>query len=261
MDMRFYNKKDVGKEDANLFGKSSFEEIHDICINGTVRENFKEGDTKVFKIGNLVSQKEIFDGSGEIVVESKIDEQDVEITIIGIDEDGKGLTCMVSKYMDVAPKRQMNPATIEKQYGTNFGGWKHTVLRKWLNKNYFEALPKELRTIITPCRVTSSPVFNSKKVEYVEDKLWLLSERELFWASCYGNKYAGLEEKQYPYFEALTSKGEEFLVYEGDCPCWFWSRSSCTMYVDSFCAVSDYGFDDTYNASYILGVFPIFHIG
>ena len=65
---------------------------------------------------------------------------------------------------------------------TNLGGWKESKMRSYVNNYIYNALPENLRNVITPTKVVSGHGSNSGEENFVtDDKLFLLDVLEYGW--------------------------------------------------------------------------------
>ena len=133
---------------------------------------------------------------------------------------------------------------------TNEGGWDASYLRSKLNGNFFKnQLPADLKAVIKPVvKITATSGKNEMLVPSV-DKLFILSEQEIFGRKIYS---CGGEGKWYDWYKRENSLyGKCKQNGERD---WRWERSPNSGYTYSFCLVTDSG-DASYNsASYSYGV-------
>ena len=94
----------------------------------------------------------------------------------------------VIEFYDIVDARKMN------NQGTNVGGWKATVLAAWLNGEFYNKLPDDLKTVIIPtypivsgsgARLESPDITAS---DTTLNKIYLLSTREVGINEQYDNK-------------------------------------------------------------------------
>jgi hypothetical protein len=140
-------------------------------------------------------------------------------------------------------------------------------MRIWLNDEYLKALPSDLQSAIKTHSTSYSATRDTEKVSYCDDKVWLLSSKEVFGgtatsassATGYENLAAYKAETQLAYF----ANGASSVRYSsGTSRCNWWLRSSYYKYSDSFTNVS---YDGSSYASYAYysyyAIFPAFCIG
>lgn len=120
---------------------------------------------------------------------------------------------------------------------TNEGGWDASYLRAKLNGNFFEKqLPADLKAVIKPVvKITAKSGKNEMLVPSV-DKLFVLSEQEVFGRKIYS---CGGEGKWYEWYKREnTPYGKCKQNGERD---WRWERSPRSGGTDYFCTVRDSG--------------------
>lgn len=148
-------------------------------------------------------------------------------------------------------------------YGVMFGGrpspkrykledcsWDASYLRAKLNGNFFEKqLPADLKAVIKPVvKITAKSGKNEMLVPSV-DKLFVLSEQEVFGRKIYS---CGGEGKWYEWYKREnTPYGKCKQNGERD---WRWERSPYSGTTTDFCCVNDNGSASYGTASYSLGV-------
>ena len=133
---------------------------------------------------------------------------------------------------------------------TNEGGWDASYLRAKLNGNFFEKqLPADLKAVIKPVvKITAKSGKNEMLVPSV-DKLFVLSEQEVFGRKIYS---CGGEGKWYEWYKREnTPYGKCKQNGERD---WRWERSPYSGYTSRFCYVDTNGNAGNYNATTAAGV-------
>ena len=143
--------------------------------------------------------------------------------------------------------------------GSNVGGWNSSNLRD-ICTDIFNALPTEWQNIISPCAKytdnSGGGVDDSNFVTPTADKIFLLSEYEVFGRNSYANSAEPNFQMQYEYFKNGNSK----VFNSQETACNWWLRSAQKSNGTSFCRVSDEGGLSTYNARFSQGVTPAFMI-
>ena len=120
---------------------------------------------------------------------------------------------------------------------TNEGGWDASYLRAKLNGNFFEKqLPADLKAVIKPVvKITAKSGKNEMLVPSV-DKLFVLSEQEVFGRKIYS---CGGEGKWYEWYKREnTPYGKCKQNGERD---WRWERSPISGDTNNFCRVGNGG--------------------
>ena len=133
---------------------------------------------------------------------------------------------------------------------TNEGGWDASYLRAKLNGNFFEKqLPADLKEVIKPVvKITAKSGKNEMLVPSV-DKLFVLSEQEVFGRKIYS---CGGEGKWYEWYKREnTPYGKCKQNGERD---WRWERSPRSGSTNAFCYVTGNGDASADGASSSLGV-------
>lgn len=117
---------------------------------------------------------------------------------------------------------------------TNVGGWKNSVMRTSTMATLLNQLSSDLKNVLKFVNKVSSVGNNSSGLETVSDKLFLLSEIEVFGSTTYS--YAG-EGRQYEYYSAGNSTIKKV---NGSAYFW-WERSPRSGYTSYFCLVNSGG--------------------
>ena len=175
-----------------------------------------------------------------------------EYRIIGFDHDdladnsGKAPFTwqMVRVYKD---ERSMNDS------GTNRGGWDASDMRRWLNTEFLELCSDELQSVIRPVVKLTSAGGESKEIVKSIDRIFILSEKEVFGRVIYS---APGEGHWYEYFR--LEDVPYFALNEDDTAVWWWLRSPYYNTSTTFCTVNGTGSISNINASWSAGVRPGF---
>lgn len=200
---------------------SSWDDISSISERGAAASVWNVGDKKTINI----------DGT------------DYQVQIIGFNHDTKtsggkaGITfqlvdCLNSTY-------QMNSSD------TNSGGWTSCVMRSSTMATLLTKLPSALKNVIKAVNKLTSAGSKSATINTTSDKLFLLSEVEIFGSKTYSKSGEG---SQYAYYEAGNSK----VKYRNGSAFPWWERSPHGNNSTSFCGVYGSGAagDNTAGASY-----------
>lgn len=175
-----------------------------------------------------------------------------EYRIIGFDHDdladGSGKAPftweMTRAYRDTRP---MNDDC------TNKGGWDASDVRKWLNSDFFGLCSDDLQAVIRPVIKLASAGDCSKEIIKSVDRIFILSEKEVYGRVFYsvpgeGSWYEYYRLEDIPYF-ALDEDGDS---------CYKWLRSASYSLSSNFCAVNTNGSAGSNGASWSAGVLPGF---
>ena len=130
---------------------------------------------------------------------------------------------------------------------TNSGGWKNSAMRTTHLPAILALMPKEVQNGIREVSKKASVGGASSKIETVSDKLFLLSEVEIFGSTRYS---AAGEGTQYDYYKAGNSKVKK---RNGSAANW-WERSPNANNSTGFCRVYSNGYVNAYDASFAAGV-------
>lgn len=167
---------------------------------------------------------------------------------------------------------------------SNDGGWEKSEMRTWLNEDFADMLPSDLKAAIKAAnkKTNSSAYTTPGAVSTTSDKLWLLSLVEIGGSVSPGNIIGGsgipaatynAEGKQYQVFSEMKVSGSEdndklerkFTGKDGngivmpDEPCAWWQRSLSMTWTSGFAAVDAEGNPlNAWITDYELGVVPGF---
>ena len=130
---------------------------------------------------------------------------------------------------------------------TNSGGWKNSAMRTTHLPAILALMPTEVQNGIREVSKKTSVGGASSTIETVSDKLFLLSEVEIFGSTRYS---AAGEGTQYDYYKAGNSKIKK---RNGSAAGW-WDRSPYASNSQYFCRVSDTGAASYNRASLDYGV-------
>ena len=130
---------------------------------------------------------------------------------------------------------------------TNSGGWENCAMRKSNMATYLSQLTSAWQNAIKQVNKLSSAGSQSTTIKTTADKLFLLSEVEIFGSTSYSVSGEGT---QYAYYKAGNSKVKNV---SGSAYNW-WERSPAANDTTYFCNVYSYGNADGFSASYSYGV-------
>lgn len=193
----------------------TWEQIQTISDEGKAADYFNVGDTK-----NIT-----------------LDGVSYPVQIIGFNHDTKtaggkaGITFQLVDCLNTT--YQMN------SYNTNVGGWKSSEMRSRMSE-FLGQLGEDLQSVIKPVNKLVSIGDNTSTIETVSDKLFLLSEVEIFGSTTYS--FAG-EGSQYDWYKAGNTRVKKV---NGSEDIW-WERSPYSGGTKYFCYVNSPGGDADYN--------------
>lgn len=129
---------------------------------------------------------------------------------------------------------------------TNAGGWKSSAMRSRMS-TFLSQLPSDLQSVIKPVNKLASVGNKTSTIETVSDKLFLLSEVEIFGSTTYS---FGGEGSQYSWYKAGNTKVKKVKGYAA----LWWERSPNRSHADTFCGVDANGGAVVSFASGVYGV-------
>lgn len=145
----------------------------------------------------------------------------------------------------------------------NTGGWKSSHMRQTLCEEFFSALPEAWRDVISPCvKYSDNTGGGNDTASYVTpttDKVWLLSEFEVFGTRYIANSAEKNYQKQYDYYKNGNSKVRHKHNDSSTAVHW-WLRSVYCSGTYYFCYVHTGGSDSHSNAHYSWGFAPGFKV-
>ena len=130
---------------------------------------------------------------------------------------------------------------------TNDGGWMKCAMRQTHLPAILSQMPAEVQNGIREVNKLTSAGSQSVFINTTADKLFLLSEIEIFGSVTHSKSGEGT---QYDYYKAGNSKVKK---YNGNAYYW-WERSPSGSYSQYFCRVLNSGEATYSDAGYVLGV-------
>ena len=221
----FFGNSGTGSFACNLdFTNQTWQQIVDACKSNSVPSIWNVGDQKTMAINGT----------------------DYVVDIIGKNHDtfadGSGKAPLTFQLHDCyETKYPMNSS------GTNSGGWQSSALRTTTLPSILAFMPSEVQTGIKAVNKLTTAGSQSATINTTADKLFILSEVELFGATTYS--FAG-EGAQYEYY---SNGGSKVKKVNGSADHW-WERSPYNGNTASFCMVYNTGAANTNTASYSRGV-------
>lgn len=206
-----------------VFANNTWEQIIEACHNNAVPDTWKVADHKPMTINGADYQIDIIgknhddysDGSGKAPLTFQMHD------------------CYVTKYA-------MNSSD------TNSGGWTSCAMRSKHLPAILALMPTEVQNGIREVNKLTSAGNQSSTINTTADKLFLLSEIEVFGSIKYSKSGEGT---QYDYYKAGNSRVKN---YNGSADAW-WGRSPRDNNSTYFCFVYSDGTASFTSASYSLG--------
>ena len=230
--------------------------IKTIFANGQGANYFKAGDYFDITFPSAIS----LDSSKTIAAGSTY-----RVVCLGIDHNSskegtkRGHFCIgkdTSNKEICFEEKQMNSSN------TNSGGWNSSAIKTWLNGTFYNALPTDLKNVITECTKYTDNTGNSSNtsgnVTSTSQKIWLLAEYEVFGARSYANQYEQNSQAQYDYYKNGNSKVR--YGHSGGSARDWWLRSPGCNSSCNFCNVYNNGIAGNNGANTARGVVPGFTI-
>lgn len=207
-----------------VFANNTWEQIIEACHNNAVPDTWKVADQKPMTINGV----------------------DYQIDIIGKNHDdysdGSGKAPLTFQLHDCyADTKQMNSSH------TNSGGWTSCAMRQTHLPAILALMPTEVQNGIREVNKLTSAGSKSSTINTTADKLFLLSEIEIFGSVSYSKRGEGT---QYDYYKAGNSKVKN---RNGSTSVWL-ERSPCGSDSTIFCSVSRSGDASLTNAGVASGV-------
>ena len=205
------------------FANNSWAAIISACQSGNVPDSWAVGDSKMMTINGT----------------------DYQIDIIGKNHDtytaGGNAPLTFQLHDCYGTKYAMNTDN------TNEGGWMSCSMRSTHLPAILALMPTEVQNGIREVNKLTSAGSKSNTINTTADKLFLLSEIEIFGSIKFSKSGEGT---QYDYYSAGNSKVKNF---SGSAVGW-WERSPDGSNSATFCSVRNNGNATTDNASYSRGV-------
>ena len=232
---------------------SSFE--NDLWI--TISTAIKNGNTSVYNVGDT---KEVeVAGYGTFTVRIANNSTPEECSTEGFSQTACGF---VVEFADIITKYNMNSAR------TNVGGWRDSEMRTFVNNDIYNALPEDLRSVISDTYVVSGHGWSDSSNFTTTDKLYLLSTKEVWGKSGTSDTIdydtAEAETRQLDYYSNLgvsTSNYSGAKKYDasGTATTW-WLRSTDCNSSRNFYYVHIGGGWSYYYANSTYGAAPAFRL-
>jgi hypothetical protein len=192
-------------------------------------------------------------------------EKDVTLTtgetltmqIWGFDHDAKNSITFGAKNL-MASTRTMNSSN------TNVNGWSSSAMRTWLNGDFYNSLPENVKSVITEVSKKTCTGNKSTTINTTTDKIFLPAQVEVYGSAPYSLTNEG---SQYAIFKnaGVTTSSYSALIKNlangsGSAYDW-WLRSPYSSNTTGFCIVYSSGNYTNSTAGNSYGVCPCFVVG
>lgn len=203
----------------DTFADNTWAEIIAVCKTGVIPDSWAVGDSKPMAINGTNYQIDIIGKNHDVYA------------------DGSGTAPLTFQLHDCyAYTNQMNSS------GTNSGGWASCAMRQVYLPSILLRMPAEVQSGIRAVSKNATTGDKSTTIETVSDKLFLLSEIEVFNTTKYS---AAGEGTQYDYYK---NGGAKIKKTESTAILW-WERSPDLTRYDTFCGVNASGYATTAGAN------------
>ncbi len=145
----------------------------------------------------------------------------------------------------------------------NTGGWKSSIMRATICTSFLSALPTAWQSVIAACPKYTDNVGGGgtllDSVTQTSDKIWLLSEFEVYGTRTNANPYEQNSQVQYAYYAGGHSKVK--YVHSATTTAYkWWLRSPYSGHNAYYCSVSDSGATEGAYAYTNMGLAPGFKV-
>ena len=140
---------------------------------------------------------------------------------------------------------------------TNSGGWTSCARRTWCNNIYYAALPSTIKSAVKSVNKLTSAGSQSSTINTTSDKVFLLSEIEIFGSITYS--FSG-EGTQYTYYKTQSNRYKMPKWNSSRGSQYWWERSPYRSGSGGFCRVGVDGYVDRDSAGNAYGLAPCFCI-
>lgn len=199
---------------GDTLNDTTWDNIAIVSKLGKAQDYWKVGDTKTVAVNGVNYQFQIIGFDHDTLTTKDGTRTKAGITFQMVD-------CLNTTY-------SMNGSN------TNSGGWNGSTMRTSTMATLLNQLSSDLKSVLKFVNKVTSKGDNQSGLETTSDKLFLLSEIEVFGATQYS--YAG-EGKQYEYYTAGNSTIKKV---NGSANGW-WERSPRSGYTTDFCYVNGGG--------------------
>lgn len=166
----------------------------------------------------------------------------------------------VNCLMDATSANNSNNGSNDTEKGymnstnTNVGGWKGCARRTWCNDVYYNALPSVFKSMVKEVNKKTSAGNQSSTINTTTDKVFLLSEIEIFGTTSYSVSGEGT---QYQYYKNATANRYKMPKWGSSSSSHiYWQRSPYSGNSSRFCIVDYSGSAYWYSASSTGGCAP-----
>ena len=208
----------------SVFSNNDWATIIETCQKNVVPDTWKVGDSKSMTINGISYTVDIIGKNHDVY------------------SDGSGTAPLTFQMHDCYTTQ-----TVMNSSSTNSGGWKNCAMRVTHLPAILALMPNEVKSGVKEVNKLTSAGNQSTSIDTTADKLFLLSEIEVFGSI---NRSASGEGKQYDYYAAGNSK----MKYKDGTLFGWWERSPSIANTNYFCYVNRTPTADHYGANTTFGI-------
>ena len=247
-----------------ILGNNTPEKIQEVARSGQAANIWSVGDTVPIHIDFTMNTTSINGTYYAVIIgfdhNSSVEGSNTIHFQIGKDASGNDIAFVDSQYAGNA-----FDAAEFYMHDTTLGdmGWKDCHIRKTICPAFFTAFPLEWQKVITDCTKYSDNVGGKHddvaSITSTQDKIWLLSEFEIFGKCIYSNNAEQNYQKQYDYYKNGNSQKKYKHNSSNETACNWWTRS---VYYGArhFCSVRTDGSATSSSRNQTCGIAPAFII-
>ena len=248
-----------------ILGNNTPEKIQEVARSGQAANIWSVGDTVPIHIDFTMNTTSINGTYYAVIIgvdhNSSVEGSNTIHFQIGKDASGNDIAFVDSQYAGNA----FDAAEFYMHDDTTLGymGWKDCHIRKTICPAFFTAFPLEWQKVITDCTKYSDNVGGKHddvaSITSTQDKIWLLSEFEIFGKCIYSNNAEQNYQKQYDYYKNGNSQKRYKHNSSNETACNWWTRS---VYYGArhFCSVRTDGSATSSSRMQTCGIAPAFII-
>ena len=238
----------TGTVNGTLLNQDSWETIANNIINGNASD-YIVGSEKIILMNNKLYTLRLANNS----TPTECSRTDFSQSACGF----------VIEFVDIVEKRSMNSSR------TNVGGWPATAMKTYLNGDFYNSLPEELRNVIKDTKVVSGHGSTTGETNFTStDKIYLLSSHEVYedgTSNQVSSKDTAYNQtRQLDYYKNLGVTTSSYSgvekKYNNSISGW-WLRAPDSSDSNYFLFVTSSSFWYSYISSNPLGLAPAFRIG
>lgn len=259
-EMKYYEKP------VPTLNDSSWAEIQQAAQNGTASTYWNVGDRKEITLNGTVGEKTFSNKKVYAYIlgfnhnASKEGNNTIHFQFgFNALSGGKHIAFCDSYYGNTGSGFRMNALNI------NSNGWSGSYMRSTIIPAFINAMPSDLQSALKEItkytdNANATSHNSSSYVTATQDKVFLLSEYEIFGVGSLANQYEQDSQKQYDYYKNANAKIMYNDTSTSSAVHW-WERSPRSNNSTGFCRVGDGGGASAGNAYVSLGFAPAFVVG